>query len=195
MNPSFWDADHGTVASQLPGVQLVHGGTDAIILATKGYPRSDNASGIYQPILQMPPGAVYCPRHRNAILTLIVTRDGGCVLIKAVESGGQAVDGPGKVSEALGLTEARSRGFAEYRSGQTTSVVLTIDGRPPPRTLPVRPQVLAPVGITREVLGRLSKRICLAYLRHDPGISYEEFLQRLLQRCTDEKTLRQALDE
>lgn len=85
------------------------------ITEAEGYARSENEAPLYRPIVDMEPGAVYCPRRRNAILTLVACLDdgarGGCVLIRGLESSADGVlSGPSAVSTALGIIKPRMMG-------------------------------------------------------------------------------------
>jgi 3-methyladenine DNA glycosylase Mpg len=111
---SFFQQSCKTLARALVGKTLRVGEKSFQILKAEGYPRKDNETGIYAPILEMRPGAVYCPPHRGGLLFLIACPDGqgpgGCVLIREVSFEGTAIKGPGRVAEALGITDAKSSG-------------------------------------------------------------------------------------
>lgn len=102
------------LAKALVGKKLKFGDHEAEILEAQGYPRKDNETGIYTPILEMRPGAVFFPRHRGVLLFLIACPEGnapgGCVLIRKVRIGDTVHSGPGKVAQALGVEEAGSQG-------------------------------------------------------------------------------------
>lgn len=186
MDQEFWKQQPKTVARQLLGKAFVCGPIEGTILGAVGYSRSENSSGIYAPVLKMAPGQVYCPRRRNAVLLLIVTQDGpstgGCVLIRSIETGGQIYDGPGRVTSALGILDARTLGDAELTDEDRVIVRLGSVLNP------IRPEArtrrnLIGNEIGKETLTRLMPRIIAKYIREKPGLKFGEYLNKLLEGC------------
>jgi len=111
---TFFEQGHKSLAKALVGRKLMVGGIEVEILSAQGFSRKENEAPLYEPILSKVPGEVYCPRNRGAILLLVACQDvslpGGCVLIRKVKIGEVEHNGPGKVTEALGITEHKSEG-------------------------------------------------------------------------------------
>jgi 3-methyladenine DNA glycosylase Mpg len=111
------------LAKALMGQTLRIGHRVAEILEAQGYAKRDNEQGIYKPILELNPGQVFCPQFRTGILVLVACYDrgeepGGCVLIRKVKVDGKVVSGPGRVAEALGITESGTYGrMSETQDG------------------------------------------------------------------------------
>lgn len=102
---AFFQENFLRAAKEAVGKKIKVGAKEAEVLEAQGFSRRENDTPLYTPILSMQPGQVYCPRYRGAILFLVACRDGGCALIKKISINGTVHKGPGKVSEALGLTE------------------------------------------------------------------------------------------
>lgn len=198
MDENIWQQKPSDVARLLIGKLLVVGSTQAWILQAQGFRRAENSNGIYRPILEMQPGGVYCPRRRNWILLLIVTRDGnhagGCVLVRSVEIGGRIFDGPGHVTDELGITQARACGRADVVDQNTVSIHFesVLQSQPPrPRTVPV----FLKGGITLNTIERLMPRIASVYLRLRPQPCFEDYANHLVELSqNNEGRLRQILD-
>lgn len=200
-NPGFWEQDPGRVAGALIGMRMQVGAVDAVILDADGYRRAENeANGLYTPILEALPGSVYCPKRRNAVLFLFATHDrgapGGCVLIRAAEIDGSVYDGPGKLTERLGITIHGTAGSMQWLD--SGSMAITLDTP----LVPVQPSTLSRTkiagqqdgnGIGMETLQKLMPQIAQAYLRTKPGKPFEEFVNGLLTECPNARALRRTL--
>ena len=196
MDELFWRQQPQTVAQAMLGKLLVVGETEGWVLRTEGSPRAKNATGIYKPMLEMAPGDVYCPRTRNSILLLIVTQDGvdigGCVLIRSAEIGGTTFDGPGKVTEAFGITVPRVSGTAEIGEDDDTVLVHLGTSRAKDQPKPSRPRLRAYAAIGWETVRRNMPRIAKCFLSQPLG-RFEDFLERILEGCTSEMELLKRL--
>lgn len=198
---SLFEFSHKELAKALLGRTIVVESRNVVILEAKGFSRKENDAGIYKPIVFLQPGQVYCPRSRNAILLLIACKDGmdigGCVLVRAIEVDGAVVEGPGRVSDALGITDAKAQGLVrELPDGTLTLEMPLLE---PPK---VRPGVAASGkkragnGLGEETLRRHMPAIAKAYLkakRADPALTFEGMLNALLAECKDEASLRKRL--
>lgn len=191
MDQPFWKQDPQPAAQRLLGKLLIVGSTEAWVLRTEGFSRSQNSTGIYKPILSMPPGDVYCPRSRNSILLLVVTQDGsdtgGCVLIRAAEIGGVVFEGPGKVTEALGITEARTCGKAELADDDTVVLHLgTSLTTVQPKSMSQRVPAARSLGwaVIRRYMPTIAQKFFKQSVR-----SFEEYLGNLLEGCSSEVEL------
>ncbi len=197
MKKEIWKKGPKTVAREILGWRLVFGSIDATILEVEGYSRKQNSSGIYTPLLNMAPGQVYCPRRRNSILCLIVTNDGdlsgGCVLIRSIEVNGVIYHGPGKVTSALGITDARALGHAELTDDE--GVILHIGSLLKTESRQRTPPEWAPAGnrIGKKALTRLMPRIIAKYMKDRPGVKFGEFLNRLLETSQNEADFRRKI--
>lgn len=118
------------LARDLADKTLKVGTVEVQILQAEGYPRRENVRAPYTPVLTMDAGRVLCPKHRGALLVLIACQDGdgagGCVLLRKIMKDGRVVNGPGRVAEALGITDADTRGSLSVKGDK---IVLTIDGK------------------------------------------------------------------
>ena len=129
-------------ASELIGRTLVAGPTQAVILETRTFPRKQNDTPNYQPMLTMRPGEVFTPLHRGvAILPLIVCNDadgqtGACVLIQSIEVAGSMISKPGAVSKALGITVPKDPGRIEEHADGSLELVMARLG---PAVMPSKP--------------------------------------------------------
>ena len=196
MDKTFWQGQPKAVARSLLGKSLICGDTEAVILKAAGYSRAQNeGDGLYRPLIELPPGAVYCPRRRNAVLLLIVTADGkesgGCVLMRTVEVGGVIYDGPGRVTNRLGLNEHGTSGRTEWLDDDT--FVVRIEGVPAPRALSKHRPSIQGNGIGKEVLESLMPRIVNKYLAEKPAKTFHSFLSTLLGECANVAELRKRL--
>jgi len=112
---SLFEQGYRQLARALIGRKLVYDGMAEVeITKAQGYSRKENESPLYEPLLTMKPGEVYCPRYRGAILILIACLDGdesgGCVLLRAVKLGEAVRKGPAAVAIALSVTDHKTRG-------------------------------------------------------------------------------------
>lgn len=169
------------------------------INVAEGYAREENESGLYRPILGMPPGGAYFPRQRNAILFLIACRDGmahgGCVLIREVLSASGGIhSGPAAVSAAVGVTVPKTAGrVIELDSGDLKlelprgSSAASGGGNGGARTAK-RTQ-----GIGPKALEALMPQITERYFATASDQPFPDYLQSLLDRCATEDALRRVL--
>lgn len=109
LKPKFtFHEDPFRVAEEIKGAQLIVANETFVIANTKGFSREDNERGGYEKVLEEEPGVMVGIPHRKAILPLITTINGGCILIKAVsipkvEGKPEIIKGPGNVADRLGL--------------------------------------------------------------------------------------------
>ncbi|MBI3421271.1 MAG: hypothetical protein HY006_04345 [Candidatus Sungbacteria bacterium] len=199
INPEFW-VNPDKAARGLLGKLIIVGKITAAVLAAQGYTREDNEKGIYEPIVDMAPGEVFCPRQRNSIYLLIATLDhgqrGGCVLIRAVEVGGVNYNGPGVVSQALGIGEPRITGHTEWKDERTLRIILP-NTKLEPAAKPKRRVKLQPGnGISMAVLHPHMPEITTKYMAMgaNPGIGLEEFINGFLQ-CKNVREFGRKLKE
>ncbi|TAK04761.1 hypothetical protein EPO33_02065 [Patescibacteria group bacterium] len=189
------DMNHKELARQLMGAQLIVGGVAATILEAQGYSRKENSDPLYRPLLALPPGSVYCPRRRNAILTLIACRDGGepggCILLRTIEVDGAVVQGPGRVSEALGITTHAQQGTLVPHGDDVIELQLGAGTKAP--SVPMPPP--GGRGIGDETVKRLMPLIVKAYMKSGKGVSFQAYLNKTLAECPTERDLRRRLRE
>lgn len=180
----------------LLGKKLQVGSHQAWILGAQGFSRKQNDTGLYRPILELAAGSVYCPRQRNSILFLIACHDGttpgGCVLVREIEIEGSIFEGPGRVTEALGLAEAKAVGMIVEQEDQ---LILQIDGIVSPKLQTKRSvkSRLGPVAFEREM-----PRLILAFRRKKallPELTFQGMLDECAKNCSDERELRRWLRE
>lgn len=189
------EMDHKEFARELMGMRLIVGGTTVTILEAEGYTRKQNADPLYRPLLEMPAGSVYCPRRRNAILTLIACHDGGspggCALLRAVEIDGAVVQGPGRVSETLGIVTHAQQGTIVVHTEGMIELRLGNGKNAPPIKIPPP----GGRGIGDETVKRLMPLIVKAYLKAGKGKPFQDFLNVQLSVCPTERDLRRRLRE
>ena len=195
----FWQQSPAAVARLLLGKTIIVGGQEATVLSTEGFRRAENGdNGLYRPMLEMEPGSIYCPRRRNAVLLLLVTADreawGGCVLVRAIESGGCIYHGPGAVTNFLEIKEHATQGTTSWSDEST--LVVRPDGIPDTKRRPLRKTqaVVAGNGIGAETLARLMPKLTAAYMRLAPmETAFQQFLNGLLAECSDANELRRRI--
>lgn len=122
---NFW-TDPRTVADQLFGKHMVVGGKTVTIRNTQGFLREEGMRSLYEPMLTMEPGEVYCPKFAQSVLLVIATLDdgekGGRVLIREIEHEGKVITGPGNVSKFLGIQVANMHGVARWVNQETFQI-------------------------------------------------------------------------
>lgn len=193
---SLFDLNYKDLAKRMIGKTLIAGQINAVILDAAGYALAENEKdGLYRPMLGMRAGDLYTPRRRNAILTLVVCNDrglaGACVLIRAIEINGQVVEGPGKVSQALGFTKPKDPGHLEELEGGALEIKMASLG---PSVLPLKPAKKRNGNrIGDETLQKHMPAIAKKYLKQGKGTRFEDFVNALLQGCKNESDLRQRL--
>lgn len=179
-------------ASAAQGKRLVVGGRVAWVLRAKGFSRVQNDGGVYRPVMEMDPGQVFCPRMRNAILILVACYDGGkpggCVLIDEIEIGGEIVKGPGRVSDALGLQEAKAVGQIREDG---CDLVLEIEGirQKPPPALQLNPRRSLGKVVLEKYMARLVKVYRLRKAA-EVACTFEAVLKECVEHCRQENELR-----
>lgn len=198
MNPKFWQQNPDVVATQLLGKTVIAGTISADILSAQGYGRKENESGLYKPILTMQPGQLYCPRQRNSILVLISTfdrgRPGGCILLRAIEKDSQICEGPGRVSECLGIVHPRTTGSADWVDDDTLWLKLDTGLYP----LAQKPKAKkgkreSAGGVTDAELKRLMPQIAARYMETKPPARFQDYLNELLLKCKSATELRKQI--
>lgn len=116
--------EYRTVAHALVGKTIQLDAHSIQILEAEGYSKKSNQSAPYTPITTMRPGQIFCPRHRGGLLVLVACHDrnapGGCVLIRKIQKNGRIINGPGRVAQALGITEPETRGVIKQRPDHLT---------------------------------------------------------------------------
>lgn len=193
----IFETSYKQASAALIGRTLTTGTGQCVILGAKGFSRSSNDAPLYKPMLELRPGDVFTPRLRNAILLLTVCMDGkrsgGCVLINAIEINGHVVKGPGRVSEALGLTVPKDPGRMLEREDGTLELRMSRLGPPKPASQPVRKRNTN--GLGDATLSKHMPAIAKKFLKlpADGRSSFEEYLNQLLTDCHDERELRRRL--
>ena len=197
MDQTFWQKEPNEVAKQLVGKTIIVGTVSATVLVAEGYTRKQNESGLYKPILDMPPGQLYCPQHRNAILVLISTRyrgkPGGCVLLRAVEVNGSICEGPGRVAECLGIIHSKTMGKAEVIDEGTFWFRLDTSEHPGAKKPKVKARELHRNGLTASELERVMPKIARRYLKQKPGMKFQDYLNDLLAQASTLAELQKLL--
>lgn len=197
MSQSLWENRASDVAVALKGRSLQVGSQEAVVLQASAYGRSEQERGLYRPMLDMKAGDIYCPRIRNTIMLCIVTGQGrtlgGCVRIDGIEINGARHTGPGAVSGALGITVPRSKGSARIAGVREVEINLdTIPLRKPSGSAQ-KQSLKTKYGISDKAMARLLPLIVNRYLADDPPVTFEGFLNTLLQECATETVLRQRI--
>ncbi len=123
---NFFDRRVDRVAEELVGRSIMCRGHQGTILRVEGFARQDNINR-YAPVITMQPGEVYCGISYGYIMLLLVTADGGCVLIRGARIDGVLYNDPpkgrpGKVSSALGLTEHGITGTTAWLDEHTLDI-------------------------------------------------------------------------
>lgn len=186
-----------SLARQLVGRTLVVGDLRATIVEAQPFPRSDTEKPLYRPLLELEPGGVYTPRQYSSVLFHLLAAGGGCVGIRAIELDGQIISGPGRVTEALGLTTPKNTGrIRELKSGD---LKLEMDTPPDPPKRAMK-KAVAPTrtnGLGRGTIARHMRQIAQAWMkapaRSRPTI--EKFVDGILETCHSEAELRRFLRE
>lgn len=197
MRQSLWENLASDVAVSLKGRTLRVGFQKAVVLKASAYGRAEQERGLYRPMLDMKAGDVYCPRIRNTIMLCIVTGQGrtlgGCVRIDGIEINGARHTGPGAVTGALGITVPRSKGSARIVGARDVELSLdTIPLRKPRGGAQKQPPKIKQ-GISDKALARLLPLIVDRYLADDPPVTFEGYLNALLQECATETELRKKI--
>lgn len=197
LEAAFWEQSPRMIARQLIGMCMVYGDVLATVLHARGYRRSENIQdGLYHPVLSMPPGSVYCPRRRNAVLLLLTTKDegefGGCVLVRTAEVEGGIFDGPGKLTQRLGITRHGMRGEVQREDEDT--LILSLHEEQHRVHTQERHAFPHPIqGIGMGTLKRLMPELAKVYLRVKPQMNFRGWLDVLLCEYATEAALRKAL--
>lgn len=190
--------DYKQLAKALVGRKMIVGSKEVTILEAKGFPKRENETPLYLPIVSMQPGQIYCPRLRNAVLLLVACNDGanigGCVLVKAIELDDEVIQGPGRVTAALGI-EAKSTGHITERDDGTlelhTSLIKpkAVKGKKKSD----RPRV--PAGIGEETLKKLMPDIAKAFIkrRGELNMNFGAFVDKILTECASEREVKALL--
>jgi len=198
INPGFWEQDHKKVAVDLLGRVMQVGQLFSTILDAEGYAREQN-SGLYAPVVSMEPGSVYCPRRHNTMLFLLVTHDrgerGGCVLVREVEIDGILYKGPGKVTASLGIDQHGMVGNTTWINEEMFRVVMNAELHPSVKPKSGRRAKIAADtnNIGKATLQRFMVQIVRTYVRRNPGVSFHEFLNTILETYTSPDDLRKFL--
>jgi len=198
INPGFWEQNPKKVAVDLLGRVMQVGQLFATILDAEGYTREQN-TGLYTPVVSMEPGSVYCPRRHNTVLLLLATYDqgerGGCVLVREVEIDGILYKGPGKVTACLGIDQHGMVGNTTWIDEEVFRVVMTAELHPSVKPKSGRRTKIAADtnSIGKATLRRFMVQIVRAYVRKNPGVSFHEFLNKILETCKSLNDLRKFL--
>lgn len=128
-NPGFWvQSGPKQIARALQGKGLVLGDIRGVVRQAEGYGRLEGMRVLYEPMLEMEPGRIYCPRLARAILLVIAVHDegrrGGRVLIREIEVDGEVITGPGNVSRWLGVNKSKTTGSTLWLDNQTFQIIL-----------------------------------------------------------------------
>lgn len=192
MDQSFWERSARDVAASLPGFVLHVGGKEAVIFHATPFECDEQQRGLYKPMLDMEGGQVYCPKFMASVLLLIATgkgkTKGGCVRIDDIELDGVRFEGPGRVTSALGIVTANARGLAQIVDNACVDVLLDTHSPQPRRNASVK-QPQRERGISETVLAKYRKLIVKKYLAENHRITFQEYLNLLLETCTTEAEL------
>lgn len=190
---SIFELSFRPLAKELIGRTMVVGSHRVTIMDAKGYPKSDNDTGVYKPVVDMKPGEVFVPRHRNAFLFLIACKDGentgGCVLVREIEMGGQLIKGPGMVTQALGIQTHAATGRINEREIELS---LSMDGIAPPAEAP-RDKTAKARKMSEALLRKHMPAIVSGWKKHRKGINFLDFTNQIIESCQDEPALRRYL--
>jgi hypothetical protein len=116
------------------------------------------------------------------------------VLIRAAEIGRVIYDGPGKLTERLGLSEHGVSGTTEWVNDDTFAVIVGAVRVPRKSVVRVGSRVQNEGnGIGRETLQRLMPKIVAKYLSDKAETTFHDFLNSLLQTCGNVNQLRALL--
>ena len=193
---SIFELPYKPLAKELVGKTMVVGQHRVTIMDAQGYPRSENDTGVYKPVVDMQPGEVFVPRHRNAFLFLIACKDGentgGCVLVREIELDGHLYKGPGTVTQALGIqTHAATGKLHEREIGELS---LSMDGVAPPAD-PPRDKAAKARKMSEALLSKHMPNIVKAWKKSSQGTTFLDFTNKLVAECPDEAALRKRLRE
>ncbi|HLD26239.1 MAG TPA: hypothetical protein VJC05_04325 [Candidatus Andersenbacteria bacterium] len=198
MNQNFWERSAAAVAQSLRGLTLAINGHEALMINVSPYERNSTERGLYKPMLEMPAGSVYCPRLMKSILLCIVTgkgkMQGSRVRIDDIEIAGRRYTGPGNVTEALGITVAKSSGTARLVS--PLRVEVDLQGQPRRKAQPApkrKGKIRQAPPLSEQALVRLMPQIVERWLKDDPPISLEAYTNALLEECGTEYELRKRI--
>ncbi|MDP3685667.1 MAG: hypothetical protein Q8R32_02445, partial [bacterium] len=178
------------------GRTLRIGHREAVILHVSAYERDDHERGLYKPMLEMKAGEAYCPRLMNAILLCIVTGKGKTlgsrVRIDEIELRGVRFDGPGRVTDALGITTANARGSARIVDDLCVEVDLDVCPLQAPRNAGKKQSKQEP-RISKKMLAKYLPGIVTKFLAEKHPITLQEYLNLLLETCGSEWELRKRI--
>jgi len=175
---------------------MVVGQRRVTIMDAQGYPKAENDTGVYKPVVDMAPGEVFVPRHRNAFLFLVACKDGeergGCVLVREIEIDGKLYKGPGMVTQALGIQTHGATGKLHERDIGELS--LSMDGIAPPAD-PPRDKAAKARKMSDALLKKHMPNIVKAWKKTGQGTPFLDLLNKLAAECADEVALRKALKD
>lgn len=113
--PEFtFNADPFEVAERLRSAHLFSGRIFAKILNAEGFTREENNKPLYRALLQLPPAKIVGISYRGAVLPLITTHDGSCVLLREISvvrnpDREQLFNNPDDISIVLGIDKGTVR--------------------------------------------------------------------------------------
>lgn len=184
------------LARALIGRSLRHGRRVATITEVQDFPRSDTAKPLYRTLLTLQPGEVYTPRQYSSILCHILAAGGGCVSIRGIEIDGATIVGPGRVTEALGLTTPKATGrMRELANGD---LVLEMDASvaEPKRKAAERPRrPPREQRLSEDALQRHMAALTDRWKRTKPRPNFQQYLEDVVRQCPTEGALRRHLRE
>lgn len=196
MSTSFWARSASGVAKSIAGMALRIGHHEAVILHASAYERDEPERGLYKPMLEMKAGDVYCPRLMNSILLCIVTGKGKSigsrVRIDEIELRGVRFEGPGRVTDALGIVTANARGLAQIVDDLCVEVNLDVRPLQPSHDTRKKEPTRTPK-ISKKTLAKHLPEVVRKFLAEKHPITFQEYLNVLLETCGTEWELRKRI--
>ncbi len=192
----FFRREHDVLAKDLLGRKVKLDATFFYILEAEGYPAEKNG-GLYEPVMKMSPGGIFCPKYHNHCLLLIACLSsgsiGGCVLVRAIErADGRMIKRPGLVAQDLGIEDHGVTGTMHERDGV---LGLGLNGANPPTIEPVTTS--APTGVSQaEIQSRMGKimKVYQERRKADTALTFEVFLKQCFA-CKTPRALGLMLNE
>lgn len=182
------------LAKALVDRRLRHGQRVATITETRHFPKSDTEKPLYRTLLTLTPGGVYTPRQYNSILCHVLAMGGGCVSLRSIEIDGAAFAGPGRVTEALGLTTPKATGrMRELKNGDLVLEMTAPIVKPKKATRPPRPPRVRK--LSEDVLQRHMEALTVRWQRMKPRPNFRTYLESVIRQCPTEGALRRHLRE
>lgn len=187
--PALFSLNEDRLARKVVGRTLICGSVRATILEAKAFPRTDTEKPLYRALLEMAPGGVYTSRQFQSVLMHVLAQGGGCIAIRAIEVDGRTVEGPGRVTAELGLTQPKVTGrLRELKNGDLKLEMAVQPSPPPPRSPRPTQAGLGNSAVARNMPG-LIKRYQSRKTK-EPNLTLLAVVNEALASCQDEAALR-----